>query len=209
MVKAKERKKPSKLHIGLLILLSIMFIVSLIKPKSYFIWFLEAVPAIIAITVLIYTYNKFRFTDFVYILIVVTVGIVLVGAHYSYGEVPLFDMIKKAYGLSRNNYDRFGHIIQGFVPAFIIRELLIRKVKLKRGVILSILVICVCLSISALYELIEWSVGLMAKSSAQDFLGTQGDKWDTQWDMLCALVGAVIAVVIFPKVHDKSIRNFS
>lgn len=207
MIKSEESKKPSRLHINLLILFSIMLIVSFIKPKSYAIWLLEASPVIIAVGILIYTYKKFQFTDLVYVMIVITIGIVLIGAHYSYGDVPLFELISKTYGLKRNYYDRLGHIVQGIMSAFIIRELFIRKTKFRKGFILSILVISICLSISAFYELIEWGGALVAGSLADDFLGTQGDKWDTQWDMLCALTGAIITVVMFSKAHDKSISK--
>jgi len=207
MIKCKQRKKPNRVQIGLMILLIISFILSLIKPKSYFTWSLEAFPVVIAVIILIYTYNKFEFTNFVYVLILIGMVIILIGAHYTYGDVPLFNWIKEKYGLSRNYYDRFGHIIQGIIPAFIIRELLIRKVKFKRGIVLSVLVVCVCLAISAFYEIGEWGAAAVAGNLADDFLGTQGDKWDTQWDMFCALIGAVITVSMFSKVHDKYIRH--
>jgi Predicted membrane protein len=201
---AKERNKSSRAHIVLLILFSIVFVLSVIKPKSYFIWFLEAFPVVIGVIILIYTYKKFQFTNLVYILILIQIIIILIGAHYTYGDVPLFNWIKETYGLSRNYYDRMAHLTQGIIPAFIVRELLIRKIKFKKGIILSILVVCICLSISASYELIEWGAASLSGSSADDFLGIQGDKWDTQWDMFCSLIGSIITVVIFSKVHDES-----
>lgn len=207
MNKIKQNNKPSRMHIILLILVIIIFILSAIKPKNYFIWILEAFPVIIGVIILIFSYKKFRFTDFVYILNLIPIIIILIGAHYTYGEVPLFNLIKESYGLSRNHYDRLGHLIQGIIPAFIVRELLIRKVKFKKGIILSSLVISVCLSISAFYELIEWGVGSVSGKSADAFLGLQGDKWDTHWDMLYALIGAIITVSIFYKVHDKYINK--
>lgn len=205
MSRTKENKKTSRIHIILLILSILVIILSLIKPKSYFVWFLEAFPVIIGILILVCTYKKFQFTNLVYILILIQIIIILIGAHYTYVDVPLFNWIKKVYGLSRNHYDRLAHLTQGIIPAFIVRELLIRKIRLKRGMILSILVVCICLSISASYELIEWGAASVAGSSAGDFLGTQGDKWDTQWDMFYALIGAVITVSMFSKIHDKYI----
>ena len=203
----KENNKPYRIHIILLILVTIFLILSAINPKSYLIWLLETFPVFIGVILLIFTYKKFRFTNFVYILNLILIIIILIGAHYTYGEVPLFNWIKEVYGLSRNHYDRIGHLLQGIIPAFIVRELLIRKVKLKKGIILGFLVICVCLSISAFYELIEWGVGSVSGKSADAFLGLQGDKWDTHWDMLWALIGATITVSIFYKVHDKYISK--
>lgn len=202
MTKIKQNRKPKRLHIILLILFSISFILSAINPENYFTWFFESLPAFIGVMILIFTYNKFVFTDLVYVLI-----LILIGSHYKYSNIPLFSLIKKAFSLKRNNYDRFGHFMQGFVPAFIIRELLIRKLKLKKGVILSIIVVCTCLSIIAFYEIIEGMSCLIFKKSPGDFLEFQGSNLDTQWDMFCALVGSILSVSIFHKVHDKNINN--
>ncbi|WP_034869853.1 DUF2238 domain-containing protein [Clostridium lundense] len=198
-----EINKDIKIHIGLLIMFGLALILSLIRPKSYFIWFLEAAPILIEVIILVITYKKFQFTTFTYILIFFQIILMLIGAHYTYEEVPLFNWIKEAYGLHRNDYDRFGHFFQGFISAFIIRELLIRKLKLKKGAILSILIVCICLSISASYELIEWGTAMILGQSADAFLGLQGDKWDTHWDMLWALIGCIIAVFMFHNIHDK------
>ena len=200
----KKDNNPGKIHIILLILATIVFILSAIKPKSYLIWIFEASPVFIGILILIFTYKKFRFTNFVYILSLIPIIIMLIGAHYTYGDVPFFNWVKEVYGLSRNHYDRIGHFVQGFIPAFIVREILIRKLKLKKGIILGILVICICLSFSAFYELIEWGVSSL---SGESFLGLQGDKWDAHWDMLWALTGAIITVSMFHKVHDKYISE--
>ncbi len=207
MTEIKQNSKPKRLHIILLMLFIIAYILSAIKPESYFIWFFESLPALIGITILIFTYNKFVFTDFVYILILILIMIILIGAHYKYSNMPLFNLIKEVYSLKRNHYDRFGHLMQGLIPAFIIRELLIRKIKLKKGLILSIIVVCICLSISAFYEILEGMSSLIFGKSPEDFLEFQGDKLDAQWDMFCALVGSILAVSIFHKVHDKSIDN--
>lgn len=207
MNRIKENKRPSGIHIVLLILCILVFILSLIKPKSYFIWFLEAFPVVIGVLILVYTYKRFQFTDLIYILILIQISIILIGAHYTYADVPLFNWIKQVYGLSRNHYDRLTHLTQGIITAFIVRELLIRKLKLKKGVILSILVVCICLAISASYELMEWGAALIAGNLSDDFLGFQGDKWDTQWDMFCGTIGAIITVCMFSKVHDKCISK--
>ncbi|MBC2398638.1 DUF2238 domain-containing protein [Clostridium tetanomorphum] len=199
--------KETKIHITLLLIFGLALIVSAIKPKSYLIWFLEAIPIIIGIGILIVTYKKFQFTTFVYILILIQTIFMVIGAHYTYVDVPLFNWIKEAYGLSRNHYDRFGHLMQGIIPAFIVRELLIRKLKLKKGLILSILVVCICLSISAFYEIIEWGIAMFSGKPLEDFLGLQGDEWDTHWDMFLALIGSIITVFIFYKIHDKYINK--
>jgi putative membrane protein len=204
MNEVKKDNKPDKIHIILLILATIVFILSAIKPKSYLIWLLEAYPVFIGVIILIFTYKKFQFTNFVYILIFILISIMLIGAHYTYGDVPLFNWIKEIYGLRRNHYDRVGHFVQGLIPAFIVREILIRKLKLKKGIILGILVICICLSLSAFYELMEWGISSLSGAS---FLGLQGDKWDAQWDMLWALTGAILTVSMFYKVHDKYISK--
>lgn len=201
----KENNKPNRTHVILLMLFFAALIISVIKPKSYLIWILEAFPIAIGVSILIFTYKKFRFTTFVYILILIQIILILIGAHYTYGEVPIFNWLKKAYGLKRNYYDRFTHFIQGFIYAFIIRELLIRKLKLKKGIIVSILVVCICLSTSAFYELTEWGIALIAGERANAFLGFQGDIWDTQWDMFWALIGSIISVSSFYKVHDRYI----
>lgn len=203
MIEIEQNTKPKSLHIVLLSLFIIFCILSAIKPLNYYIWFFESLPAFVGIAILVFTYNKFMFTDFTYILILILTTIMLFGAHYKYSQVPLFNLLKQVYNLKRNYYDRFGHFMQGFVPAFILRELLIRKLKLKKGTILSIIVVCICLSISAFYEIMEGISCIIYKKSPEDFLEFQGDKLDTQWDMFCALLGSIIAVSVFHKFHDK------
>jgi putative membrane protein len=205
MNRYEENNKLNRAHVILLMLFFAALILSVIKPKSYLTWILEAFPIFIGILILIFTYKKFQFTTFVYALILIQIILILIGAHYTYGEVPLFNWIKKAYGLNRNHYDRLVHFIQGFISAFIIRELLVRKLKLKKGIILSLLVVCICLSLSAFYELIEWGVALIAGEKANDFLGFQGDIWDTQWDMFWGLIGSIISVSSFYRIHDRYI----
>ena len=199
--------KDTTLHISLLSSLLVILILSAIKPHDYFTWFLEVVPAIIGAVVLTATYRKFRFTNLVYTLIWIHAIILIIGGHYTYAEVPLFNWLKEAFHLSRNHYDRVGHFAQGFIPAIIARELLLRTSPLRPGKWLSVIVVCLCVSISACYELFEWGVAEATGTAADAFLGTQGDVWDTQWDMFCALCGAVISLLVLGKPHDRYLEN--
>lgn len=176
-----------------------------IKPHDYFTWFLEVSPALIALVILGATYKKFRFTDMAYWLMLIHAIILMIGGHYTYAKVPLFDWLKDAYDLSRNHYDKLGHFAQGFIPAIIAREILIRKSPLNRGKWLFFIVVSICLAISAFYEFIEWWVAVATGTAAEAFLGTQGYVWDTQSDMFLAFLGAIIALVLFGKIHDKSL----
>ncbi|WML35225.1 DUF2238 domain-containing protein [Clostridium sp. OS1-26] len=192
-----------RLHIVLLIIFIVVLIWSAVNPKDLFTWFLEVLPAVIGVIVITITYSKFRFTTFVYVLILIHTIILMVGGHYTYAEMPLFNWVRDAFNLSRNYYDRLGHFAQGFIPAFIAKEVLIKGSYLKRGKMLNFLIICICLSISASYELLEWGVAQATGTAADAFLGTQGDVWDTQWDMFFALIGSIISVLVFGKVHNK------
>jgi len=176
-------------------------------PTNYFIWFLEASPAIVGAIVLVSLYRRYRFTDLVYILILVHAVILMIGAHYTYAEMPLFSWLRDEFGLARNYYDRLGHIAQGFVPAMIAREVLLRATPLKRGGWLFFLVVCFCLAFSAFYELIEWWVAVASGSAADAFLATQGDVWDTQWDMFLALCGAIAAQLVLGRTHDTQLHH--
>jgi putative membrane protein len=176
-----------------------------IYPKDYLTWMLEIAPAVIAFIVLIATQQKFRLTDLAYSLILIHSLILMIGGHYTYAEVPLFDWLKDTLHSDRNNYDKIGHFMQGFTPAIIAREILIRKHVVVNSKWLSFLVISICLAISAFYELIEWCVALLSEQAAEAFLGTQGDTWDTQSDMACALFGAILALVLLSRVHDRHI----
>jgi putative membrane protein len=180
-----------------------------INPKDYFTWFLEVVPALMGLIILAATYNRFRFTRLAYILILIHCIILMVGGHYTYAEVPLFDWIRDWFSLERNNYDKVGHLAQGFIPAIIAREILIRKEIVKRGKWLSFIVVSICLAISAFYELIEWLVAELTGESAEAFLGTQGYVWDTQSDMALALLGAVLSLIALSKIHDRQLRKLA
>ncbi|MHC4396238.1 MAG: DUF2238 domain-containing protein [Planctomycetota bacterium] len=157
--------------------------------------------------ILISIYRKFRFTSLVYILIWVHMIILLVGAHYTYARMPLFDWFKDVFDLSRNHYDRLGHFVQGFVPAIIAREVLLRKSILQNRRWLFFIVLCICLALSATFELFEWLVAAAAQDDAVSFLAIQGDEWDTQKDMALCLVGAIIALLSLGKLHNKALEK--
>jgi putative membrane protein len=195
--------KVRRLHLALLLSFLAILGWSVIKPHDLFTWFLETFPAMAGAIILASTYGRFRFTTLVYVLVWLHAIILLVGGHYTYAEVPLFNWIRDAFDLSRNHYDRVGHFAQGFVPAMIAREFLIRKSPLKRGKLLSFVVVSICLAISAFYELIEFGVSVATGSAGDAFLGTQGDIWDTQKDMALALAGAVTSLLTLSRLHDR------
>lgn len=196
-------------YMVLLSILGAVFVWSAINPADRLTWVLEVTPVVIALPLLFFTYRFFVFTPLVYALILIHALILLVGGHYTYAEVPLFNWLRDTYELSRNYYDRVGHFAQGFVPAMVAREILLRKSPLVAGRWLFFIVSCICLSISAFYEFIEWWVAVYEGGAADAFLGTQGDVWDTQWDMLIALAGAFTAQVFLVKVHDRQMMNVS
>ena len=184
-----------------------VFIWSALNPKDYFTWFLEVTPAFIALLVLVFTYNKFKFTSLIYTLILIHCIILMVGGHYTYAQVPAFDFIKEFFNQDRNNYDKLGHIAQGFIPAMIAREIIIRKNIISIEVWRNFFIVCFCLGLSAFYELIEWWVAILSNDSADDFLGTQGYIWDTQSDMAWALFGSILALLLLRKYHNKQLQN--
>ena len=192
----------------LIVLLSgftVVLVWSAVHPHDYFTWILEVFPAILALAALAITYPKFQFTSFVYALIMFHACILFVGGHYTYAEVPLFNWIRDHLHLARNDYDRVGHFAQGFVPALVAREVLLRrKIVLRRGWLFFI-VLSICLAVSATYELLEWRVAVATGSAADAFLGTQGDPWDTQEDMATAAIGALTALLFFSRWHDRLI----
>jgi putative membrane protein len=178
-----------------------------INPKDSFIWFLEVAPALIGLIILGVTFKTFRLTTLTYILILLHSIILMIGGHYTYAEVPFFDWLKEYFDLARNNYDKIGHFAQGFIPAIIAREILLRKNVVTRSSWLAFIVVSICLAISAFYELIEWWVAILSGESAEAFLGTQGYVWDTQSDMAIALLGSVMALIIFSRVHDNQLKE--
>lgn len=188
-----------------LILFFAVLIWSAINPHDYFTWFLEVLPALLGLVALVITRSSFALTPLVYGLILVHCIILMVGGHYTYAEVPLFDWIKEAFNLERNNYDKLGHFAQGFVPAMIAREILIRKHVLNGRNWLFFIVMCFVLAFSAFYELLEWWVAIYSGESAEAFLGTQGYVWDTQSDMALALLGGIIAQLLLSIGHDRQL----
>lgn len=178
---------------------------SAIRPHDYFTWIMEVFPALIALALLVCTYKRFKLTGLAYGLIWLHALILIRGGHYTYAQEPFFNWLRDAMSLDRNYYDRLGHFAQGFVPAIITREMLLRTSPLKQGKWLFFLTLCVCLSISACYELLEWRVSVATGSAADDFLGTQGDIWDSQWDMATCLIGAVTSLLLLGRTHDRQI----
>ena len=191
----------------LLLLFTCILIWSGIHPKESFTWLLEIFPALIGAIVLIATRNSFPFTPLVYTCICIHACILCVGGHYTYAEVPAFDWLKEMLHQSRNNYDKVGHFAQGFVPALIIRELFIRKEVVFNKGWLNFIVVCICMAISAAYELLEWFVSLFSGEAGDAFLGTQGYVWDTQSDMLYATIGAITAQILLSSVQNRQIKQ--
>lgn len=180
---------------------------SAIEPKDYYTWILEVLPALVGVGVLAATRRRFPLTPLVYLLILMHCVILMVGGHYTYAEVPLFDWIGQALDHTRNNYDKLGHFAQGFVPAMIGREILIRRDVVNGRGWRNFMIVCICLAVSAFYELIEWWVAVLSGTGAEAFLGTQGYMWDTQSDMAYALSGAVLALMLLGRLHDRQLRN--
>jgi putative membrane protein len=178
-----------------------------IEPKDSPTWVLEVLPAVVGFAVLVATRRRFPLTSLAYLLILAHCIVLMVGGHYTYAEVPLFDWIRDGFGLERNNYDKLGHFMQGFVPAIVAREILVRNAIIAGKGWMSFMIVCICLAISAFYELIEWWVAILSDEAAEAFLGTQGYVWDTQSDMMYALVGAIAALVLLSKLHDKQIKR--
>lgn len=190
---------------GLLVAGVALLVLSGIGPRDRFTWFLEIGPVLIGAPLLVVTYMRFPLTPLLYRLLFVHAAVLMLGGHYTYAEVPLGHWVKDWLGLARNHYDRLGHFAQGFIPAMLIREILLRRTPLRPGGWLFVLVTAVALAVSALYELIEWWTALATGEAAQAFLGTQGDPWDTQWDMFLALVGSVLSQIILLRLHDRQL----
>lgn len=177
-----------------------------VAPHDQPTWALEVFPVVIALPLLWFTRKRFPLTPLLYVLIALHASILMVGGHYTYALVPLGDWARDLLDLSRNPYDRVGHFAQGFVPAMIAREVLLRRTPLRRGGWLFFIVLCIGLAISACYEFLEWWTAVIMGGQADAFLGTQGDVWDTQWDMFLAGCGAVIAQVLLARWHDRQLQ---
>lgn len=194
-------------NFGYLVLVLLLLLWSAVEPKDRFTWFLEVLPVLIGIPLLWASSPSFPLTPITYQLLTIHAVILIVGGHYTYAEVPLGFWMQDLFDLGRNHYDRLGHFAQGCVPAILTREILLRRSPLAPGKWTFFLVTAVCLAFSASYELFEWVTARATGESATAFLGTQGDEWDTQWDMFLALIGAVTGQLIFQAIHDRQLAN--
>lgn len=191
----------------LLLLTLVGLVVSGIGPHDRLTWWLEVSPVILGALVLVPTYRRFPLTPLAYRLIFVHAAILMLGGRYTYARVPLGEWAQETFGWARNHYDRLGHLAQGFVPAILAREVLLRRSPLRRGGWLIFTVTSFCLAFSAFYELLEWWAAVIGGQASESFLGTQGDVWDTQWDMCLALIGALTAQALLSRHHDRQLRE--
>lgn len=191
--------------IGLLAIVIAVTLWSWVSPYDRLTWWLEAAPVLIALPILFATRHNFPLTRLVYYLIAIHALILVVGAHYTYARAPIGFWLQDLLGFSRNPYDRIGHLAQGFIPALVAREIMLRHKAVRTGPWLFFLVVCFCLAFSAFYELIEWWVAVFGGDGSVEFLGTQGDIWDAQWDMFLALIGAVTALIFMSRIQDRQL----
>jgi putative membrane protein len=199
--------KSRRWHLALLGSFLAILIWSGVEPKDRFIWFLEVLPAVIGVAILLVLYPRVKLTMLLYCLIWLHALVLMVGGHWTYAEMPLFSLLRDEYGLARNYYDRLGHVMQGFVPAIIAREVFIRSRAINGRRWTFFVVCCVALAISAFYEFVEWWVAVWSGTAADAFLATQGDVWDTQWDMFLALSGAVASQLLLARRHDQQLAS--
>ncbi len=198
---------PGRYELALLLSAAAVLVWSGVQPHDRFTWFLEVAPVLVGVPLLVALYPRFRLTRLVYTLLWIHALILMVGGKYTYAEVPLGFWLQDAFDFSRNHYDRIGHFAQGFVPAMLAREIFLRASPLRGSRWLPFVVICFCLAFSAFYELIEFWTALATGEAAEACLGTQGDVWDTQWDMQMALIGAVAALLALSRAHDRQLRR--
>jgi putative membrane protein len=198
---------PKRINEPLILLITGILLLALtaIHPHDYATWWMETAPIFIALPILVITYKTYTLTPLLFRLLFLHALILMIGGHYTYAEVPLGYWMQDWFGFARNNYDKIGHLAQGFIPAMLFRELLLRSSPLKQGKLLFTLVVASCLAVSASYELIEWAAAEMMGQGADAFLGTQGYAWDTQSDMLMALIGAIFAQLVLGKVQDRQL----
>ncbi|MFN2385274.1 MAG: DUF2238 domain-containing protein [Thermoanaerobaculia bacterium] len=204
----KEKAVPRREPLVLLALTAAVLAWSGIRPHDRYTWWLEVAPVIAGVPILIATHRRFPLTPLLYRLLFLHAAVLMVGGHYTYARVPVGFRAQEIFGFARNHYDRLGHFAQGFVPAMLARELLRRRTPLRSGGWLFLLATCVALAFSAFYELIEWWTAAASGTAAEAFLGTQGDVWDTQWDMFLALVGAVTAQLTLSRLHERQLARF-
>lgn len=202
-------KSISRLHIFLLAGLTIVFVWSAYKPHDYFTWFLEVLPALLAVGILAFFYNRFRFTNLVYVIIFFHCIVLMIGGKYTYAEVPFGYYVSEIFGWGRNNYDKVGHFMQGVSPALVAREVFIRQNIVNGKWWTLFLAVAVPLAFSAFYELVEWWISIASGSSGDSFLGTQGYIWDTQTDMFMCFIGSIFALLLLSNRQDKQISNLN
>jgi len=212
--KADQRPQTFEAHpkrepVVLLVVVAVVVAVSGSRPYDRFTWFLEVAPILIGVPILVATYRRFPLTPLSYRLLALHAAILAVGGHYTYARVPVGFWIQELFDLGRNHYDRLGHFAQGFVPAILAREILIRRSPLVSGKWLFFIVVCICMAVSAFYELIEWWSAVLGGEAAEAFLGTQGDIWDTQWDMFLALLGTISAQLLLARRHDRELSRLT
>ena len=195
----------NRLHWFLLLSGAAVLVWSGIRPRDQLTWLLEIIPILAGAAVLLLTFRRFPLSRVAYVMIWIHAIILLIGSHWTYEHMPLFSWLRDAFDLDRNYYDRVGHVAQGFFPAIVAREILLRTSPLRRGKWLFWLVLSLCLALSAAYELLEWAAALALGESADQFLAMQGDPWDTQWDMFLAACGAVVSLLTLSRMHDRSI----
>jgi putative membrane protein len=198
---------PTALLAALAALVLAALAVSGLRPYDRLTWLMEVAPVLIALPLLAATRRRYPLTTLLYVLVFLHALVLITGGAYSYARVPLGFWLQEAFGLARNPYDKIGHFMQGFVPAIAAREILLRGDFVRRGRMLAFLVLCVVLAISAAYELIEWAAALALGQGADEFLGTQGDPWDTQSDMFLALIGGSTALLALPALHDRQLAR--
>lgn len=200
--------KQTNIHYILLTIVCLTLIWSIADPQDTILtWVLEAAPVLIALPVLILTYNKYRFTTFTYAIMALHCVVLLYGAHYSYAEAPLGYWMEEWFGWTRNNYDKIGHFMQGFCPTLVAREILLTNKVLPRRKWLTFILLSIAMMVSAIYEIIEWAASISNPADTEAFLGTQGYIWDTQTDMLMCLIGSIVAMVCFCRLQDREMAK--
>lgn len=205
----ENNRSVSRFHIFLLVTLFGVLVWSAIKPHDYFTWFLEVLPALLAVGIFAFFYRRFRFTDLVYTIVWLHCIVLMVGGKYTYAEVPLFDYIGAFFGWTRNNYDKVGHFMQGFSPALIAREVFIRKNIVNGGGWTFFMAIAVPLAFSAFYEFVEWWIAVASGDSADSFLGTQGYVWDTQTDMFMCFIGSILSLLLLSGWQNAQMKRIN
>ena len=198
-----------RLGAGLVALVLVVLVWSGARPHDRFTWFMEVFPVLLGLPAVLLTHRRFPLTSLLWVLLAVHACILMLGGKYTYAEVPIGNWVRDAFGLARNHYDRVGHFAQGFVPAILAREILWRRSPLRGSRWLPFVVVSICLAFSACYEFLEWWTALISGEGATAFLGTQGDPWDTQWDMFLALVGATTALLTLSAVHERQLRDLT